>query len=69
MPLLSLPLDCTEAVTAVRVCVQGRTALMLAVLEGHAEVAKMLLEAGLSPDVKSKNVSMQSAWCGPCRYC
>lgn len=41
--------------------VQGRTALMLAVLEGHAEVAKLMLEAGLSPDVKSKNVSMQSA--------
>ena len=33
---------------------------MLALLEGHAEVAKLLLEAGVSPDVKSKNVSMQS---------
>lgn len=32
---------------------------MVAVLEGHAEAAKLLLESGVSPDVKSKNVSMQ----------
>ena len=31
---------------------------MLAVLEGHAEVAKLFLEHGVSPDVKSKDVSM-----------
>lgn len=37
--------------------VQGRTALMLALLEGHADVAKLLLEDGANPDVQQNDVS------------